>query len=87
MSDIVWPPPDSELDSYTFPLEPGDRPAQTPVSDSIAAWQTDVGQSTEPEAVPVLAQGEASDAVITSPEPVVTSPDAVVTIEFDGLFA
>jgi hypothetical protein len=48
---LVWPPPDSELDSYIFPLvEPGPKSAQTPVSDSAAAWPPDAGQSTEPEA-------------------------------------
>jgi hypothetical protein len=67
---LVWPPPDSELDSYIFPLlEPGQQSAQMPVSDSVAA-RTDAGQSTEPEASQEAVPQECSEE---SPE---NSPDS-----------
>jgi hypothetical protein len=46
---LVWPPPDSDLDSYSLPPEPGQIPGQTPVSDSIAPRQTEARPSAEPE--------------------------------------
>jgi hypothetical protein len=69
--ELVWPPPDSELDSYVAPLvEPGQTGAQTPVSDSIAARQTDAGQSTEFEAI-----REASPDASPDASPVATPED------------
>jgi hypothetical protein len=46
---LVWPPPDSDLDSYSLPPEPGQIAGQTPVSDSIAPRQTEARPSAEPE--------------------------------------
>jgi hypothetical protein len=44
---LVWPPPDSEIDSYTFPQpETGQKPVRTQVSDSIVVWERDAGPST-----------------------------------------
>jgi hypothetical protein len=51
--ELVWPPSESEIDSYTFPqTEPCRQPVRTQVSNSIVVWERDPGQSTEQEESP-----------------------------------
>jgi hypothetical protein len=80
---LVWPPPDSELDSYIVPpLETGLELASPPrEAGEELATQTDPDESAEPAAVPVATRAETSDPVVmpqaaaAPPEPAVT-PDA-----------
>ena len=74
--ELVWPPPDSELDSYTFPLletdsfprlETGEEPAPDPV---------DVPQAAT---APLETGVTPAEPVITPPEPLAAPPELVAT--------
>src|SRR5580704_10945955 len=74
--ELVWPPPDSELDTYTFPLletdsfprlETGEEPAPDPVVVPQAAT------------VPLETGVAPAEPVITPLEPLAAPPELVVT--------
>src|ERR1700730_5473479 len=86
--DLVWPPPDSELDSYTFPLETdtfppletGEEPAPDPVVMPQAATappETGVTPA-EPVIPPPESLAAPLELVAAPPEPVATPLGLVV---------
>ncbi len=88
--ELVWPPPDSELDSYTFPLletdtfpplETGEEPAPDPVVTPQAATAPPETGVTPAEAVilPLEPFAAPPELVAAPPELVVTPLDLVAT--------
>src|ERR1700681_874028 len=69
--ELVWPPPDSELDSYTFPLE----------TDTFPPLETGEEAARDPVVMPQAATAppetgvSPAELVVPPPEPVVAPPE------------